>query len=179
MTRTRNYISIAAKLVIVDTACNCSLSAGSSFTPLNKQVSALYCAVAGVPCQATHLILDMDHKPGEKIYTALDAARRQYILLKEKAIKFGGKWEDCEADEVDILTTIWIQTRIRRGSNGVVWCSGGNHFGFFFSDPIQKPHPNEPQAQGQSAKREWLPVANNTSRIVKSSSIRTGHAHTP
>ena len=147
-----------------------SLSAGSSSTPLNKQVSALYCAVAGVPCQATHLILDMDHKPVEKIYTALDAARRQYVLLKEKDIKFGGKWEDCEADEVDIGKFTDDNLDTNKNTTWEQWgglVQRGNRLRFFFSDSIQKPHPNEPQAQGPIRKREWLPVANKHLQVRK------------
>ena len=78
------------------------MGAGSSITSLNHQAAALYCAVANVPCQSTHLLLDMDHKPVERIYANLDVARASYVVSKEKSITYGGKWQDVEVDEVDI-----------------------------------------------------------------------------
>ncbi|CAE7429584.1 unnamed protein product [Symbiodinium natans] len=78
------------------------MSAGNSSTSLGKQAAALYCATANVPCQSTHLILDMDHKPVERVYTNLDVARAQYVVQQEKKITYGGNWEDVEVDEVDL-----------------------------------------------------------------------------
>ena len=43
------------------------MSAGNSSTPLQKQVAVLFCAVVGVSSNAAHLLLDMDHKPVERI----------------------------------------------------------------------------------------------------------------
>ena len=78
------------------------MSAGNSSTPLQKQVAVLFCAVVGVSSNAAHLLLDMDHKPVERIYHNLEVARSQYVTQKEKDIVFGGKREDVEVDEVDI-----------------------------------------------------------------------------
>ena len=79
---------------------------GNSHTSLNLQVSALYAAVAGVPVNAAHLILDADHKPIERIFNNLDAARARYVVEEEKNILYAGTlnktWVDVEADEVDI-----------------------------------------------------------------------------
>ena len=74
------------------------MSAGNSSTPLQKQVAVLFCAVVGVSSNAAHLLLDMDHKPVERIYHNLEVARSQYVIQKEKDIVFGGKWEDVEVD---------------------------------------------------------------------------------
>ncbi|CAE7394603.1 unnamed protein product [Symbiodinium pilosum] len=63
------------------------MGAGSSITSLNHQAAALYCAVASVPGQSTHLLLDTGDKPVERIYANLDVARASY---------------DVEVDEVDI-----------------------------------------------------------------------------
>ena len=78
------------------------MGAGNSVTPLNQQAAALYCAVANVPCQSAHLILDMDHKPVERIYANLDISRARYVTAKENLISYGGNWQDVEVDEVDI-----------------------------------------------------------------------------
>ncbi|CAE7296684.1 unnamed protein product [Symbiodinium sp. CCMP2456] len=76
--------------------------AGNSFTSLRHQAAVLFCAVAGVSCQAAHLILDLDHKAVERVYTNVDIARARYVQLKEKDIQYGGKWQDVEVDEVDL-----------------------------------------------------------------------------
>ena len=52
---------------------------GRSRTSLNLQASILYAAVAGVPINSTHLVLDTDHKPVERIFKNLDAARAMYV----------------------------------------------------------------------------------------------------
>ncbi|CAE7826793.1 unnamed protein product, partial [Symbiodinium sp. CCMP2592] len=75
---------------------------GNSITDLGHQAAALYCAVAGVSSQSAHLILDLDHKAVERIYTNVDTSRARYVQLKEKEIRYGGKWEDVEVDEVDV-----------------------------------------------------------------------------
>ncbi|CAE7809617.1 unnamed protein product [Symbiodinium necroappetens] len=75
---------------------------GNSITGLRHQAAALYCAVAGVSAQSAHLILDLDHKAVERVYTNVDTSRARYVQLKEKEIRYGGKWEDVEVDEVDV-----------------------------------------------------------------------------
>lgn len=79
---------------------------GNSHTPLNVQVCALYSAVAGASAVTTHLILDVDHKPIERIFTNLELARTRFVEHKEKSITFGAPsgtiWKDVEADEVDL-----------------------------------------------------------------------------
>lgn len=79
---------------------------GNSVTPLNVQASILYAAVAGVSMQATHLILDVDHKPVERIFHNLEVARARYVQREEKHIVYGTNkgdtWMDVEADEVDL-----------------------------------------------------------------------------
>ncbi|CAE7637057.1 unnamed protein product [Symbiodinium sp. CCMP2592] len=78
------------------------LGAGNSQTKLHEQAAVLYAAVAGVSSQAAHLVLDMDHKPVERIFANLEVARARYVTAKEKDITYGGNWEDAEVDEVDI-----------------------------------------------------------------------------
>ncbi|OLQ01407.1 hypothetical protein AK812_SmicGene15849 [Symbiodinium microadriaticum] len=79
---------------------------GNSHTSLNVQASILYAAVAGVPVNSTHLVLDTDHKPIERIFKNLDVARAMYVDKEEKSITYGGTrnsiWKDVEADEVDV-----------------------------------------------------------------------------
>ncbi|CAE7406455.1 unnamed protein product [Symbiodinium sp. CCMP2456] len=80
--------------------------AGNSYTDFNTQVCALFSAVAGVSSTATHLILDVDHKPVERIFTNLEIARARYVEHQEKLITYGdpsgSMWKDVEADEVDL-----------------------------------------------------------------------------
>ena len=77
--------------------------AGNSTTSLSTQAAILFCAVAGVPRNATHLVLDVDHKAVERLYANNDIARARYVQKKEKSITYGGtqKWK-VEADEVDL-----------------------------------------------------------------------------
>ena len=63
--------------------------AGNSYTPLNVQVSALFAAIAGVSATSTHLILDTDHKPIDRIYSNLEVARARYVERQEKSITYG------------------------------------------------------------------------------------------
>ena len=64
----------------------------------------MFCAVAGVPRNATRLVLDVDHKAVERTYANNNIARARYVQKKEKSITYGGtqKWKDVEADEVDL-----------------------------------------------------------------------------
>ena len=79
---------------------------GNSVTPLKAQAAILYAAVAGVPINSAHLIMDVDHKPVERIYNNLDVARARYVEQEEKSITYGrpndSTWVDVEADEVDL-----------------------------------------------------------------------------
>ncbi|CAE6928585.1 unnamed protein product [Symbiodinium natans] len=61
---------------------------GNSVTPLKAQAAILYAAVAGVPINSAHLIMDVDHKPVEKSIT--------YGRPNDST------WVDVEADEVDL-----------------------------------------------------------------------------
>jgi len=80
--------------------------AGNSKTPLNIQAGVLYCAVAGVPRNSAHLLLDVDPKMVERIYSNNETARARYVEMKEKEIIYGDPtsqiWTDVEADEVDL-----------------------------------------------------------------------------
>ena len=81
-------------------------ASGSSKTSLGLQAAILYCSVSGVPRNAAHLILDVDHKAVERIYTNRELAMAQHVRMKESKICYGCKngsdWKDVEADEVDI-----------------------------------------------------------------------------
>ena len=74
---------------------------GNSKTSLQLQTAILYCAVIGLSAVQTHFLLDVDHKPVERIFTNLDIAKARYVVHKEKSIQYGG-WKDVEADEVDL-----------------------------------------------------------------------------
>ena len=80
--------------------------AGNSKTPLNIQAAVLYCAVARVPRNSAHLLLDVDHKMVKRIYSNNETARARYVEMKEKEIIYGDPtsqiWTDVEADEVDL-----------------------------------------------------------------------------
>ena len=77
---------------------------GQSHTPLKNQAAVLCCALAGVPATSVPIILEMNHKPVERIFKNLEIARDQHVRKKEKAIKFGSNqtWADVKADEVDV-----------------------------------------------------------------------------
>ena len=137
------------------------MSAGNSSTPLQK-VAVLFCAMVGVSSNAAHLLLDMDHKPVERIYHNLEVARSQYVTQKVKDIVFGGKWEDVEVDEVNIgklsdesvagnVNTRWEQ----RG--GLVERGRPSSLVLFRLNPIltKKRSPNP----GPIRKRDWQPIA--------------------
>ena len=74
---------------------------GRGHTPLGKQAALLLCAAAGVPSVSAHLILDVDDKVVNTIYTNYDIARSQFVMEREKTITYG-QWHDVEADEVDL-----------------------------------------------------------------------------
>ena len=138
--------------------------AGSSITPLRDQAAILLCAVTGVNQQAAHLLLDRDHKPGERIYANNETARKIFVEMKEKEIKFGGEkyWVDVEADKVDLgksddpdapanCSTTWEQW-------GGIMQRGASHTLLLVRlNPIitkrRSPGP------GPITKREWAPLA--------------------
>ena len=60
---------------------------GQSHTPLKNQAAVLCCALAGVPATSVPIILEMNHKPVERIFKNLEIARDQHVRKKEKAIK--------------------------------------------------------------------------------------------
>ena len=125
-------------------------------------MAVLFCAVVGVSSNAAHLLLDMDHKPVERIYHNLEVARSQYVTQKEKDIVFGRKWEDVEVDEVDIgkltdesvagnLNTKWEQW------GGLVERGRPSSLVLFRLNPIltKKRSPGP----GPIRKRDWQPIA--------------------
>ena len=71
---------------------------------LQQQSAILHCAIAGVEKTAAHLILDVDHKPVERVYSRLEDARRRYVMMVQPSIKYckDFEWNDVEADEADI-----------------------------------------------------------------------------
>ncbi|CAE7742074.1 unnamed protein product [Symbiodinium necroappetens] len=83
---------------------------GNSKTSLQLQTAILYCAVIGLSAVQTHFLLDVDHKPVERIFTNLDIAKARYVVHKEKSIQYGG-WKDVEADEVDLGKGIFPNPR--------------------------------------------------------------------
>ena len=126
------------------------MSAGNSSTPLQKQVAVLFCAVAGVSSNAAHLLLDMDHKPVERIYHNLEVARSHYVTQKEKDIVFGGKWEDVEVDKVD--------TRERGGKPqhemGTVGWTRGARKAILAGALRAQPHPHQKEISGARSHQE-------------------------
>ena len=73
---------------------------------MGLQTAILYCSVSGVPRNAAPLILDVDHKTVERIYTNRELAMAQHVRTKESKICYGSihgsDSKDVEADEVDI-----------------------------------------------------------------------------
>ena len=135
---------------------------GDSITGLRHQAAALYCAVAGVSAQSAHLILDLDHKAVERVYTNVDTSRARYVQLKEKEIRYGGKWEDVEVDEVDVGK---FTDNTTPSTKNTVWEQWGGlvERGRPSSLKLFRLHPAKTvkRAPGPGAMRkvEWKPIA--------------------
>ncbi|OLP94259.1 hypothetical protein AK812_SmicGene23735 [Symbiodinium microadriaticum] len=139
--------------------------AGASKTSLQTQASILLCATAAVPQHCLSKIMDVDDKIVSRIYNNLDIARARFVLAHEKRIQYGGsaRWEDVEADEVDLgkglvenydkpkLNTKWEQWLgvVQRGSPGSLRL-------IRLDPPLTKPRSPGP---GPIRKRDWKPVA--------------------
>ena len=109
--------------------------------------------------------MDVDDKIVSRIYNNLDIARARFVLAHEKRIQYGGsaRWEDVEADEVDLgkglvdnydkpkLNTKWEQWLgvVQRGSPGSLRL-------IRLDPPLTKPRSPGP---GPIRKRDWKPVA--------------------
>jgi len=85
----RSLQTCAARIRVEDYHPIFYASAGNSKIPLNIQAAVLYCAIAGVPRNSAHLLLDVDHKVVERIYSNNEAARARYVEKKEKEIIYG------------------------------------------------------------------------------------------
>ena len=135
---------------------------GNSITDLRHQAAALHCAVAGVSSQSAHLILDLDHKAVERVYTNVDTSRARYVQLKENEIRYGGKWEDVEVDEVDVGK---LTDNTATSTKNTVWEQWGGlvERGRPSSLKLFRLHPAKTvkRAPGPGAMRkvEWKPIA--------------------
>ena len=110
---------------------------------------------------ATHLVLDMDHKPVERIFANLEIARSQYVISKEKEITYGGNWEDVEVDEVDIgkVTDATLETSYNttwEQWGGIVQRGKPSSLRLFRLDP--KPTKQRAPGPGPIKKRDWEKV---------------------
>ena len=75
---------------------------GAAATPLNDQAFTLFCAVRGYTQSLVRLLTGKNHKMIEGIYRRNGQCRAQHVECRELEIKYGGKWQDVEADEVDV-----------------------------------------------------------------------------
>ena len=119
-----------------------NLSRGSLTTSRGTQAAILYCTAAGVSCQATHLIFDVDHRAAERIFGNVDVAKAKYTVKKDMATVRGGNGEVVEVDDVDIgKFTNETLDETDTGKNGGGSCrEGGHHLcGFFVFHPSAPP----------------------------------------
>ena len=134
---------------------------GSSYTPLGEQAAVLCCAVAGVPVTSTPIILNMDHKPVERIYQNLEHTRCQHVCQKQKKIQFGttDAWADVEADEVDLGKEVYADGKKAQWEQwGGIVQRGHPETLFLFR---LKPKATTVRAPGPGPirKTDWKPVA--------------------
>lgn len=134
---------------------------GQSHTPLKNQAAVLCCALAGVPITSVPIILEMNHKPAERIFKNLELARDQHVRKKEKAIKFGSnqKWVDVEADEVDVGKEVEMDQKRARWEQwgGLVERGRPDTLVLFRLSP--KTTASRSPGPGPITKRDWKPVA--------------------
>ena len=134
---------------------------GRGHTPLKNQAAVLCCALAGVPVTSVPIILDLDHKPVERLFKNLELALCQHVLKKEKHIKFGAKhkWSDVEADEVDVGKEVEEGQKEARWEQwgGLVQREDPSTLALFRlstkKTALRAPGP------GPITKRDWKPVA--------------------
>ena len=79
-----------------------STGKGAAATPLSDQAFTLFCAVHGSTQSLARPLTGKNHKMIEGIYRRNDQCRAQHVERHELEIKYGGKWQDVEADEVDV-----------------------------------------------------------------------------
>ena len=105
---------------------------GAAATPLDGQAFTLSCAVHGSTQSLVRPLTGKNHKMIEGIYRRNDQCRAQHVERHELEIKYGGKWQDVEADEVDVGGNFAQMVRERgdgeaegklSGSSGEDWSS--------------------------------------------------------
>jgi hypothetical protein len=74
---------------------------GQSASSLQQQTATMFCALAGVPQAACHILIGGNDKAISRIYKNLRLAQKRDVIREEKKIVIGeGKpWQDVEADE--------------------------------------------------------------------------------
>lgn len=134
---------------------------GQSHTPLKNQAAVLCCALAGVPVTSVPIILEMNHKPVERIFKNLEIARDQHVRKKEKAIKLGSnqKWADVRADEVDVGKEVEMDQKRARWEQwgGLLERGRPDTLVLFRLSP--KTTASRSPGPGPITKRDWKPVA--------------------
>ena len=158
---------------------------GNSYTPLGHQVATLRCALAGVPITSVPTILDMDHKSVNHIYQNLECVRARHVQMKQKTIDYGAlhKWNDVEADEVD------LGKELLEDKKTVKWEQWGGivERGQPHTLALFRLHPKMTKARapgpGPIQKSDWTPIATrflkNKQVILHTDGARTYKLHVP
>ena len=117
-----------------------------------------------MPKGAAPLILDVDHKTVERIYTNRELAMAQHVRMKESKICYGSKhgsdWKDVEANEVDIG-----KGEVEGQPNKVEWEQWGRLVGRGRPESLRlcklKPALTKKRAPGPgpNRKKDWNPIA--------------------
>jgi len=117
-----------------------------------------------MPKGAAPLILDVDHKTVERIYTNRELAMAQHVRMKESKICYGSKhgsdWKDVEANEVDIG-----KGEVEGQPNKVEWEQWGGLVGRGRPESLRlcklKPALTKKRAPGPgpNRKKDWNPIA--------------------
>lgn len=139
---------------------------GCSYTSLQEQAAILFCSLANVNQNSTHVLLGKNHKLVEGLYCRQDAVREKYVKQKEKSIVFGSirPWNDVEADEVD-LGKGENPDAVQRSSKPLLWEQWGGivERGNPKSLMLMRLNPAATKRRapgpGPIRKRDWKPIA--------------------
>lgn len=140
-----------------------STADGRNYKELADQFVVLFGLVTGCTEAQNHLLWGDSRDFVKSMSRKLDCARKDYVIAKERAVRFGDpdklQWRDVEADEVDLgkdLTAVPGKARWNQWA-GIVERGRPESLMLFKTHPritkIRAPGP------GPIKKKEWRPVA--------------------